>query len=81
MAVRHEKGGIDDSYFTVVLNTDPYTYLGSRPISLAPEATLDRGLSVVALRTLSLGTISGLLTDLFQGKPLKNNEVVHIAHD
>ena len=81
MAVRHEKGGVDDSYFTVVLNTDPYTYLGSRPLSLAPEATLESGLSVVALRTLSFGTLTGLLTDLFQGKPLEGNDLVHTAHD
>ncbi len=81
MAVRHEKGGVDDSYFTVVLNTDPYTYFGSRPLSLAPEATLESGLSVVALRTLSLGTMTGLLTDLFRGKPLEDNDLVHTAHD
>jgi len=65
----------------VVLNTDPYTYLGSRPLSLAPEATLDRGLSVVALRTLSFSTMTGLLIDLFQGKPLENNDLIHVAHN
>jgi diacylglycerol kinase family enzyme len=81
MTVRHKHGGVDDSYFTVVLNTDPYTYLGSRPLSLAPEATLDRGLSVVALRTLSFSTMTGLLIDLFQGKPLENNDLIHVAHN
>jgi diacylglycerol kinase family enzyme len=81
MTVRHEQGGVDDSYLTVVLNTDPYTYLGSRPLSLAPQATLDRGLSVVALRTLSLSAMAGLLFDLFQGKPLQDNDLIHVAHD
>ena len=36
---------VDDGYFAVVLNTNPYTYLGTRPFDLAPEATLDRGLA------------------------------------
>ena len=35
---------VDDGYFTIVLNTNPYTFLGNRPFDLAPEATLDRGL-------------------------------------
>ena len=33
---------VDDAYLTIVLNTSPYTYLGNRPLDLAPEATLDR---------------------------------------
>jgi diacylglycerol kinase family enzyme len=52
-AVRHSDGGVvDDGYLTICLNTNPYTYLGNRPLSLAPEATLDRGLAIVTLRTL-----------------------------
>lgn len=37
----------------VVLNVNPYTFLGNRPLDLAPEATLDSPLSVVALTSLS----------------------------
>ncbi len=44
---------IDDGYLTIVLNTNPYTYLGSRPLNLAPEATLDRGLAAVTVRTMA----------------------------
>jgi diacylglycerol kinase family enzyme len=43
---------VDDGYFAVVLNTNPYTYLGNRPLDLSPAATLDRGLVVIAFRTL-----------------------------
>jgi diacylglycerol kinase family enzyme len=54
-AVHHADGSvIDDGYLTIVLNTNPYTFLGDRPLDLAPEATFDRGLSAVTLRTLSL---------------------------
>jgi diacylglycerol kinase family enzyme len=43
---------IDDGFFAVVLNTNPYTYLGNLPLDLSPAATLDRGLVVIAFRTL-----------------------------
>lgn len=44
---------VDDAYLTIVLNTNPYTYLGNRPLDLAPEATLERGLAAVTLRTMA----------------------------
>jgi len=45
---------VDDAYFTICLNTNPYTFVGSRPFDIAPEATLDRGLAAVTLRSLKL---------------------------
>ena len=46
-AVHHADGTVvDDGYLAICLNTNPYTYLGNRPLDLAPEATLDRGLAV-----------------------------------
>lgn len=44
---------IGDAKQIVALNTSPYTYLGSRPLNLAPEAALDRPLSLVALDQLT----------------------------
>jgi len=81
MRVEHPLGTVDDSYLTVVLNTDPYTYLGSRPLSLAPAATLSSGLSVVALRTMEFQKMLALLKDLFEGKPLENNDDLHVVND
>lgn len=49
------------SVFAVCLNTDPYTYLGTRSLSLAPSATLDRPLSVVSFKDLGLMTVSSTL--------------------
>lgn len=68
MSVEHDDGSvIDDVYLTIVLNTDPYTYLGSRPLSIAPEATLDRPLTTVALRTMKLGPMIRLVSSLLRG--------------
>lgn len=50
-------GVIDDGYFSIVLNTNPYTYLGNRPLDLSPAATLERGLVVVTFRTMRVSSI------------------------
>ncbi|HEX4867938.1 MAG TPA: diacylglycerol kinase family protein [Acidimicrobiales bacterium] len=56
LSLRFADGSVvDDGYLSICLNTNPYTYLGNRPLNLAPEATLDRGLACVTLRTLAFG--------------------------
>ena len=46
-------------HLAVALNCNPYTFLGNRPLELAPEADLGRPLSVVGLRSLSLRHMVG----------------------
>jgi diacylglycerol kinase family enzyme len=58
---------VDDGYFTVVLNTNPYTYLGNRPLDLSPEAGLDRALVAVTFRTMRVGAILGSLGGALRG--------------
>lgn len=43
---------VEDGYFTVAANTNPYTFVGAKPFDIAPDATLDNGLSVVTVRSL-----------------------------
>ena len=50
-----EDESVDDGYFTIVMNTSPYTFLGNRPFDIAPEATFDRGLVSVTVRALTFG--------------------------
>ncbi|MGH9117750.1 MAG: diacylglycerol/lipid kinase family protein [Acidimicrobiales bacterium] len=62
-SVRADDGPtIPDGYFTVCLNTNPYTFLGNRAVSVAPETTLDTGLGLATFRSLGLWTLvrSGL---------------------
>jgi diacylglycerol kinase family enzyme len=40
-----------------VSNTDPWSYLGERPIRLNPECSFDRGLGVLALRSMGAPTV------------------------
>jgi diacylglycerol kinase family enzyme len=74
-AIHHADGSvIDDGYLAICLNTNPYTYLGNRPLSLAPEATLDRGLALVTVRTLSFArTIRIIGSALGTGKHLRTS--------
>jgi diacylglycerol kinase family enzyme len=56
-ALRAGETMIDDGYFCVCLNTDPYTFLGSRPLHLAPGTRADDDLSMAVFESLSLRTI------------------------
>ncbi len=49
-----------DGYFTIALNTDPYTYLGTQPLSVAPNTGLDTPLSIVTIHSMSLARLSAL---------------------
>ena len=43
----------DDVHFAVVTNTDPWTFVGSRPLRPTPDASFDSGLAVYARRRMS----------------------------
>ncbi len=68
-AVQHDDGTlIEDGYFGICFNTDPYTYLGARPLSLAPDATLDSALTMLTIRTLKLSGLAPLVLRALRGK-------------
>jgi diacylglycerol kinase family enzyme len=67
---------ITDGYFAICFNTDPYTYLGARPLTIAPEATLDSALSIVTLRSLRLSRILRVASTALRGKPIRSTRVV-----
>ncbi|MFM8531180.1 MAG: diacylglycerol/lipid kinase family protein, partial [Ilumatobacteraceae bacterium] len=58
---------VPDGYFTIVLNTNPYTYLGNRPLDLSPDASLDRGLVAVTFRTMRVSAILRSLAGALRG--------------
>ena len=47
----------DDGYFAVFLNSNPYTYLGSRQFSLSREATLRSPLVMVSVKQFTVGAL------------------------
>lgn len=46
--------GADRGFVTMILNANPYTFLGDRPLDLVPEAALDAPLAAVTVTDLSL---------------------------
>jgi diacylglycerol kinase family enzyme len=58
---------VDDGYFAICLKSNPYTFLGERPLDVAPGTGLDTPLSVVVLRSLSATTMLGLTASALRG--------------
>lgn len=58
---------VDDGYFTLCLNSDPYTFLRDRPLRVAPGTGLDTPLAVVTFRSLRLSTLLPVLADAAGG--------------
>lgn len=59
-------GGPDDDtadrgFLTMILNANPYTFLGDRPLDLVPEASLDTPLAAVTVTDLSLSRLLPLV--------------------
>ena len=82
-ALHHADGSVvDDAYMTVVLNTNPYTYVGNRPFNLAPDATLDRPLTSVTVRSMrTLRFLSLMSSALGSGARLRSSRWVDYRPD
>ena len=51
----------DRGFLTMILNANPYTFLGDRPLDLVPEASLDAPLAAVTVTDLSLSRLLPLV--------------------
>ncbi len=83
LTVTHADGTVvDDAYLAITLNTSPYTYLGNRPLDIAPDAALDRPLAVVAVRTMSFGPLLSVVgAALGYGRSLRRHGSVSYRID
>jgi diacylglycerol kinase family enzyme len=52
---------VDDGYLGICLNSNPYTYLGSRPLDLAPDASMTTAMAMVTVRTLEFWPFIGIV--------------------
>lgn len=59
LTVKTADGLAEDGVLAICLKSDPYTFLGNRPLTLAPGTGLDSALSVVNLRSLELPVLLG----------------------
>lgn len=72
---------VHDGYFSIVMNTNPYTYLGNRPLDLSPNATLDHPFVVITFRTMSARAIVASLAGALRGGGITPNEHVSVFED
>jgi diacylglycerol kinase family enzyme len=73
---------LEDGYFLLVLNSDPYTFLGNRPLHIAPEATLDRGMAVATFRTISFVPFLRIIgSALGYGRPVGSHRRLDLRTD
>ena len=73
---------VDDGYLAICLNTNPYTFLGNRPLDIAPDAALDRPLVFATVRTMSfVPMLSVVASALGVGRPIsRHRRVTYRTH-
>ncbi len=60
-------GEVTRGFFTIVMNANPYTYLGNRPFDLVPDLSLDDALAVVTLEQLRLTSLGPVALAALRG--------------
>jgi diacylglycerol kinase family enzyme len=58
---------VADGYFAICLNTNPYTFLGNRPLDVAPDAGFDHGLVMLTIRSMRFDRIIRIIGRALQG--------------
>jgi diacylglycerol kinase family enzyme len=65
----------------IIQNTAPWTYVGDRPINPNPDASFDRGLDVLALRQLKVGSTARTVRQMASRKGDPHGRQVLRLHD
>ncbi|MFV0127874.1 diacylglycerol/lipid kinase family protein [Streptomyces sp. HMX112] len=66
---RPGRDAVHDLVLSVICNTAPWTYLGSRPVYASPDASFDTALDVLALSRLSAASVARYATQLLTSSP------------
>jgi len=72
---------VDGLFLALVSNVSPWSYLGSRPISPTPEASLDTGLDVFAMGRVGVVRMLHHLRQTMSDRPDARGRGVHRWHD
>ena len=82
-SVRYPDGdGVDDDYFAVCCNTNPYTFIGNTPFDIAPDANLDNGLTMVTVRSLRADRAARIVARAVKGNgALQRDPAIHYRAD
>jgi diacylglycerol kinase family enzyme len=73
---------VDNLYYAVVANCDPWTYLGDRPLRPTPQASFDTGLDLYARRSMGMANAAYGLAQMLRKKPRgRGGWGVYLHHD
>lgn len=67
---------LDRGFFTIAMKTNPYTYLGNRPLDLVHDVGLGTPLALVHFRTLSARRVLGAIGAALRGGGISPNRSV-----
>ena len=70
-----------EGFFTIVMNANPYTYLGNRAFDIVPDLTLDDPLAVVTLEQLKLSTLGPLAAAALRPGPVDAKRNLDLRRD
>jgi diacylglycerol kinase family enzyme len=73
--------GLGRAAFVLVANCDPYTYAGPLKVRVAPDASFELGLDLVAPVRVTPGTMPRFARYVFLGKGQQSSPDVIYAHD
>jgi diacylglycerol kinase family enzyme len=71
----------DDIHFAMVTNTDPWTYMGPRPLRPTPDASFDDGLALYARRRMGAAGLLFSLARMSGTRPHVGSRGAHVRYD
>ncbi len=72
---------VHDVFFAVVMNSDPYTYVGHRPFVVDPTNTAAAPFTVVALRSMRVRHFVVLMYEALRGCGVRERSTLLVARD
>ncbi|GGI03954.1 diacylglycerol/lipid kinase family protein [Egicoccus halophilus] len=82
ITLHHADGSVAGPYLVaVVANTDPYTFLGPRPMHVHPRASFDLGLDLVGIRRVSTVALLRILNRVFRDGEHVRAKGLDYVHD
>lgn len=72
---------VHDAFFAIVMNTDPYTYVGHRPFVVDPTNTAEAPLTVVVLRSMRIRHFVTVMADALRGRGMRERPTLVLRRD
>ena len=72
---------VSEAYFALVLNSDPYTYVHTRPFTADPDLTLEGPMTLVVLRSMRVARFLPVMWRALRGTGLRSTRWLTVVHD